>query len=150
MGYKKKSWREKLNDDKDLPKVVKIEGKLTNRWGKGTCVILAPREVDAIMKSVPKGKLITMADKRFYGRIIGHGNKYLRWAFIEAVWPAIKKDLSLRELYESLKLRKGANKAKVAVARRLTLIAYRVLSQRNPYAVNYSGCPHVFLAKAIK
>ena len=67
---------------------------------------------------------------------------------IEAVWPAIKKDLSLRELYESLKIRKGANKAKVAVARRLALIVHRVLSQRSPYVVNYSGCPHHFLAEA--
>jgi len=89
------------------------------------------------------------ADKRFYGKIIGHGNKYLRWALIEAVWPAIKKDLSLRELYESLKVRKGANKAKVAVARRLALIVYRVLSQRRPYVVNYSGCPHIILAEAV-
>jgi alkylated DNA nucleotide flippase Atl1 len=60
MGYKKKSWREKLNDDKDLPKVVKIEGKLAKRWGEGTCVIPAPREVNEIMKSVLKGKLITI------------------------------------------------------------------------------------------
>lgn len=60
MAYQKKSWKEKLMDDKDLPKVVKIEGKMTKRWGKGTCVIPAPREVDEIMKKVPKGKLITI------------------------------------------------------------------------------------------
>lgn len=90
------------------------------------------------------------ADKRFYGRIIGHSNKYLRWAFIEAVWPAIRKDLPLRELYESLKARKGANKAKVAVARRLAIIAYSVLSQKRTYQVNYSGCPHNLLAEAAR
>jgi alkylated DNA nucleotide flippase Atl1 len=56
----KKSWQEKLADDKGLPKVVKITGKLSKRWGKGTCVIPAPREVDEIMKKVPKGKLITI------------------------------------------------------------------------------------------
>jgi alkylated DNA nucleotide flippase Atl1 len=60
MGYKKKSWKEKLNDDKGLPKVVSIEGKMTRKWGTGTCVIPAPREVDLIMKEVPKGKLITI------------------------------------------------------------------------------------------
>ena len=54
-----KTWREKLLDDKDLPKVSVIEGKLLKRWGKGTCLIPAPREVDAIMKAVPKGRLIT-------------------------------------------------------------------------------------------
>lgn len=60
MGYKKKSSKEKLSDDKGLPKVVKIEGKMTKKWGTGTCVIPAPREVDEIMKEVPRGKLVTI------------------------------------------------------------------------------------------
>jgi alkylated DNA nucleotide flippase Atl1 len=57
---KKKSWQEKLADSKNLPKVVKIEGKMSTRWGTGTVVIPAPIEVDEIMKKVPKGKLITI------------------------------------------------------------------------------------------
>jgi hypothetical protein len=60
----KKNWIEKLNDIKDLPKVVKIEGKLSKRWGTGTCAIPSPLEVDMIMKKVPKGKLITINDIR--------------------------------------------------------------------------------------
>jgi alkylated DNA nucleotide flippase Atl1 len=56
----KKSWREKLADDKALPRVVEITGKMSTRWGTGTVVIPAPREVDEIMRSVPKGKLITI------------------------------------------------------------------------------------------
>lgn len=61
---KRKSWREKLADDKDLPKVVKITGKMSARWGKGTVAIAAPREVDAIMRKVPEGKLITINEIR--------------------------------------------------------------------------------------
>lgn len=61
---KRKSWREKLADDKDLPKVVKIGGRMTKRWGKGTVVIAAPREIDAIMRKVPRGKLITINEIR--------------------------------------------------------------------------------------
>ena len=57
---KRKSWREKLADSKDLPKVVPITGKMSSRWGRGTVAIPAPREVDAIMKRVPAGKLITI------------------------------------------------------------------------------------------
>jgi hypothetical protein len=56
----KRSWREKLADDKDFPKVAPIEGKLSKRWGEGTFVIPAPREVDAAMKKVPRGKLTTI------------------------------------------------------------------------------------------
>ena len=61
---KKKTWQEKLADSKDLPKVVKIEGKLSKLWGEGTCAIPSPKEVDAIMKKIPKGKLITINDMR--------------------------------------------------------------------------------------
>ena len=56
----KKSWNEKLNDDKDLPKIVKIEGKMLQRFGKGKMVIPAPLEVDRRMKQVRRGKLTTI------------------------------------------------------------------------------------------
>lgn len=68
-----------------------------------------------------------------HGRITKQGNKWLRWACIEAVHPAIRKDGELWALYQRIKLAKGANVAKVAVARRLLTIAYRVLTQRRPY-----------------
>lgn len=57
---KSKSWREKLAESKGLPKVEEISGKLSTRWGTGTVVIPAPKDVDEIMKQVPRGKLITI------------------------------------------------------------------------------------------
>lgn len=60
----KKSWREKLQDSKGLPKVAKIEGKLSTRWGTGTMVIPAPVEVDELMRRVRKGKLATINELR--------------------------------------------------------------------------------------
>jgi alkylated DNA nucleotide flippase Atl1 len=60
----KKSWREKLADDKDLPKVGEVTGKLTKRWGEGRFVIPAPREVDALMKQVPTGRVVTINELR--------------------------------------------------------------------------------------
>ena len=60
----KKSWREKLVDSKGLPKVVKITGKMSKRWGTGTVVIPAPIEIDEIMKKVPRGRLITINEIR--------------------------------------------------------------------------------------
>ena len=62
MGSSKtrKSWQEKLVDSKDLPRVEKITGKMSKRWETGTVVIPAPIEVDEIMRSVPKGKVITI------------------------------------------------------------------------------------------
>ena len=60
MAKKKKTWQEKLMDDKDLPRVVEITDKMSQRWGTGTVVIPAPREVNEIMSRVPSGKLITI------------------------------------------------------------------------------------------
>lgn len=71
--------------------------------------------------------------KTFHGRIIKGGNKYLRWAMIEAIMPAIRADEELREDYERLKVKKGYNKAKVAVARKLLTIVYHVLKEKRNY-----------------
>jgi hypothetical protein len=67
MPYKKKSWTERLCDSKDLPKVVTIGTKMQKRWNTqagDTCAIPAPLDVDALMKQIPKGKLITINELR--------------------------------------------------------------------------------------
>jgi len=60
----RKTWKEKLNDSKDLPKVEPIPEKMQKTYGKGTIAIPAPIEVDEIMRKVPKGKLITINEIR--------------------------------------------------------------------------------------
>src|SRR5437867_9461939 len=60
----RKSWREKLADSKGLPKIGRVMGRMTKRWGTGVMVIPAPREVDALMKQVPRGKVTTINELR--------------------------------------------------------------------------------------
>jgi hypothetical protein len=60
----KKTWAEKLANSKGLPKVAKVCGSMSRRWGEGTMVIPAPIEVDALMKQVPKGRVVTVNDLR--------------------------------------------------------------------------------------
>lgn len=63
MAKLKKSWREKLETQgkkNNLPKVSKIDERMSTRWGTGTVVIPDPLEVDTIMRSVPRGRLITI------------------------------------------------------------------------------------------
>lgn len=60
----RKTWREKLLDNKGLPKTGRIEGKMSTRWGTGTMVVPAPVEVDELMRKVPKGKLVTINELR--------------------------------------------------------------------------------------
>lgn len=60
MARLRKSWREKLADSRDFPKVVEVTPEMSQKWGTGTVVIPAPLEVDGIMKQVPEGRLITI------------------------------------------------------------------------------------------
>ena len=58
--YRKKSFKEKLNDQKDFPRIEELKGNMIKQWGEGTIVIPAPLEVNELMKKVPEGKLITI------------------------------------------------------------------------------------------
>jgi len=72
-------------------------------------------------------------DRSYHGRITKQGNKYLRWALVEAVWPAIRSDLDLRIYYSRMAKRRDSNVAKVATARRLLTIVYYVLKDLRPF-----------------
>jgi hypothetical protein len=62
----KKSWKEKLHNKKDqLPEIKEITcEKLIKKTGPGKMVIPAPLELDELMRSVPKGYLITFVQLR--------------------------------------------------------------------------------------
>jgi transposase len=72
-------------------------------------------------------------DRTHHGKIVRAGNRWLRWAAVEAVWPAIRADFDLRSFFERLARAKGANKTKVATARRLLTIIYKVLKEGHNY-----------------
>jgi transposase len=73
-----------------------------------------------------------------HGHLTKQGNPWLRGAAVEAVHPAIQKDLGLRVLYTRLAKRKGSNVAKIAVARRLLTIIFRLLTERKAYIPDMS------------
>jgi hypothetical protein len=64
MSARKKTWQEKLADDKGFPKVCPIDETKNRRWGTGTFVIPAPLEVDELMRRVPRGQLTTIDQLR--------------------------------------------------------------------------------------
>jgi len=57
------------------------------------------------------------------------GRKELRWALIEAAWRAVHMSPFWRQRYEELKKRKGPCKAIVAVARKLLVTIWYVLTR---------------------
>jgi transposase len=83
-------------------------------------------------------------NKVIHGRISKDGNKWIRWAAIEAVYPAIIADKWIKRYYEDVKSRRGGNRAKVATARKLLTIVYCVLKEKRTYKV--PGCPVLPLA----
>jgi len=71
--------------------------------------------------------------KVYHGKLVQQGNKWLRWAAVEAVWPAVKADFDISLYYQRIAKRKGPNPAKVAAARRLLTIIYRILKEKKVY-----------------
>jgi len=71
--------------------------------------------------------------KVFHGRITKTGSKWLRWAAIEAAQTAVRSNPEFHAYYQSVRVRKGTNAAKVATARRLLTIIYRLLRQERLY-----------------
>jgi hypothetical protein len=59
MAYKPKGAKEKMLADHGLPKVVNVPPKMQAKFGKGKMVVPAPMTVDAVIRKVKRGRLIT-------------------------------------------------------------------------------------------
>jgi len=65
--------------------------------------------------------------------ITKEGRRELRWALVEAAWGAIRSDPYWKAQYEHFKQTKHPNKAIVAVARKLLVSVWYILSKRETY-----------------
>lgn len=61
------------------------------------------------------------------------GRKELRWALVQAAWAAIRSDPYWKAQYQRLTKVKHPNQAIVAIARRLLVSAWHILTKRKPY-----------------
>jgi len=59
----RKPWREKM-DNPNLPKVEPIRPKMHKRYGTGTMLIPSPRDVEAFIRSVAEGEIVTISKMR--------------------------------------------------------------------------------------
>jgi len=99
-------------------------------------------EIDDIERFMSAGKLCSYAglvpstyssgNRTYQGRITKQGNKWLRWAMIEAARQAPCRDLWLRGFYQRIS-KNGKKIARVAVARKLLEIIYRIWKEEKPY-----------------
>ncbi len=105
-------------------------------------------EIDDIERFISAQKLCSYAGlvpstyssggKTYQGKITKQGNRWLRWAMIEAAQQASRKDPWLSEVYERIAT-KGKKKARVAVARKLLEIVYRIWKEKRPYEKRYGA-----------
>ena len=59
------SFNEKLNDSKDMPKIIEIQDeKSIERYGGSQMLIAPPIEYNDLMAQVPEGKVITISEIR--------------------------------------------------------------------------------------
>jgi transposase len=70
-----------------------------------------------------------------HGRIIKQGNKWLRWAFVEAAKSAKRYNTQLNEYFNQISKRKGINSATVALARRIVTIAFSILHNQRLFEI---------------
>jgi transposase len=65
--------------------------------------------------------------------ITKEGRKEFRWALVEVAWGAVRSDPYWKAQYKRLSKTKHPNKAIVAIARRLVVAIWHILTKREPY-----------------
>jgi transposase len=68
------------------------------------------------------------------GRISKRGSASARWVLVEAAWSVVQQPGPLRAFYQRLRARRGHGKAIVAVARKLAVLFWCLLSRGQDYA----------------
>jgi transposase len=112
--------------------------------GIGTfTAFLVKSEIDDISRFPSKGKLSSYSglipsthssgQRLHHGRIVKQGNKFLRWALTEAAQTSIRCSEYFRYHYSRIRVRKSANSATIAVARRMLEIIYVMLKEGRGY-----------------
>lgn len=60
----KKDFNARMNNSKNMPKIVELGEEETKKWGGKKMIIAPPIYYDQIMKKIPQGKIITTAEIR--------------------------------------------------------------------------------------
>ncbi len=75
---------------------------------------------------------------------IKQGNKYIRWLLTEAVPKTITKNKILKAFYEKIKSKKGHNKAKITILRKMLGQIWYLLKTKKEFVDSETGPPVFF------
>lgn len=79
-----------------------------------------------------------------YGPITKQGRAHARGALVEAAWAAVKTPGPLRACYQRIRTRRGPQIAVVAVARKLAVLTWHLLTRGEDYAFARLWGPCIF------
>lgn len=102
----------------------------------------APDKLAAYAGLVPRQR--QSGDSDFHGSITKAGSALLRWLMVEAARAAIRWDPHWRKIYNRIARRRGSSIAAVAVARRLLVLVWHLLTKNDIY---YYLQPQTFVTK---
>lgn len=104
---------------------------------------LAALEIDDINRFLTPGKFASyccLVPSTFasggniaHGRLIPGGNKWLKYIFVDAAWASLKSSPYCRQYFNKIKERKGGFTAIIALARKLSHIAFLCLKENRNY-----------------
>lgn len=91
-----------------------------------------PRSLANFLGLTPRSRNSGAATQRL-GSITKEGSAMVRFVLAQWTLHPLRRDARMREWFRAIKRRRGAKIARVAVMRRLSTIAWRLLSKREPY-----------------
>ncbi len=100
----------------------------------------SPRKLIGYAGLAPK--VNQSGDRNRTGALSKAGSRTLRWAAVEAATHAWRPSNPWHELYRDLAKRAGKNPAKAAVARKILIAAWHILSRQQPFTPPTRKRPH--------
>ena len=108
MNENKKDFNAMLRDSRDMPKIIEItDEKSIEKYGGSRMYLAPPCDYDAVMKRVPKGKLITVGVIREY--FAKHNNADFTDPITAgifcsiAAWASFQRDENITPYWRTLK-----------------------------------------------
>lgn len=131
--------KEKSKDDRNVQILESIPG-----IGTITAFILASEIGDP--RRFPTGKkmaaylglvpsIYQSGKTRRTGSITKLGNPYARWVLVQAAHRLVRADINTKLAYQALSARRGKKRAIIAVARKLTVLCWRLLVDDRKYEI---------------
>jgi transposase len=97
----------------------------------------SPKQLSSFAGLVPATR---SSDQRTrHGRITKEGSPWLRWVMVSAAQKAPTKSPRLQSFFDRIARRHGNQAARVALARKMLMIAYYMLSRNEPYQERQQG-----------